>query len=253
MFEYIIDAGLQPVRPYVKRKKTDMIILHHAAGESSVQAMHQYHIRVRKYRGIAYNIYIDLDGKAYWGRGLEYCGGGVQDSGVTAGINQRCVAIICNGNFETRTMPDFQRAMLLRVLRDLLSYYPGITLIAGHKEVAAPGHTQCPGKYFPLDEAKFAKSETKPPAASKPSAGTAFTFSQSDLVSRTRHDRNMLAVTAIQTALTRAGFSLGTIDGIFGPKTEAAVKAFQRARGLKVDGIVGKATVAALGGVWIGK
>ena len=35
-------------------------------------------------------------------------------------------------------------------------------------------------------------------------------------------------------------------DGLFGKKTEAAVKAFQAANGLKVDGIVGKNTWAAL-------
>jgi HK97 family phage prohead protease len=36
------------------------------------------------------------------------------------------------------------------------------------------------------------------------------------------------------------------VDGIFGPKTLAAVKAFQRSHGLKVDGLVGPKTTAAL-------
>lgn len=50
----------------------------------------------------------------------------------------------------------------------------------------------------------------------------------------------------LQSALTARGFNPGSADGIFGPKTDAAVRAFQQANGLAVDGIVGPQTLAAL-------
>ncbi len=56
----------------------------------------------------------------------------------------------------------------------------------------------------------------------------------------------------VQDALQEASFSPGQIDGIYGPKTEAAVKRFQQSKGLKVDGIVGPNTCNELGGLWTG-
>ena len=53
------------------------------------------------------------------------------------------------------------------------------------------------------------------------------------------------SVKTLQTALNRAGANLA-IDGSFGAKTQEAVKAFQRANGLTVDGVVGPATWAKL-------
>lgn len=60
-----------------------------------------------------------------------------------------------------------------------------------------------------------------------------------------RGDRGML-VRIAQTALARAGFNPGTVDGVFGPNTQAAVRAFQQARGLAVDGVIGPRTWTAL-------
>ncbi|MCL2544760.1 MAG: peptidoglycan-binding protein [Clostridia bacterium] len=56
------------------------------------------------------------------------------------------------------------------------------------------------------------------------------------------------AVVRLQTALKNAGYNPGPIDGIYGSQTVAAVKAFQRARGLVVDGIAGRKTQNALYG-----
>lgn len=50
----------------------------------------------------------------------------------------------------------------------------------------------------------------------------------------------------IQIALQKAGFYKGKIDGKIGPQTKEAIKAFQKAKGLKVDGAVGAQTWAEL-------
>lgn len=53
------------------------------------------------------------------------------------------------------------------------------------------------------------------------------------------------AVRTLQQALNRFGYGL-VVDGDFGPKTDAAVRAFQRSQGIGVDGIVGPITWSRL-------
>jgi peptidoglycan hydrolase-like protein with peptidoglycan-binding domain len=50
------------------------------------------------------------------------------------------------------------------------------------------------------------------------------------------------AVRDLQEALKALGQNTGPIDGVFGPQTDAAVRAFQQARGITVDGVVGAIT-----------
>ena len=54
-------------------------------------------------------------------------------------------------------------------------------------------------------------------------------------------------VKTVQTKLKRWGYYTGVVDGVYGPKTKAAVKSFQTKNGLTADGIVGPKTAAALG------
>ena len=55
-----------------------------------------------------------------------------------------------------------------------------------------------------------------------------------------------MTVKQIQCLLAYLGYDPGDIDGADGPKTRAAVKAFQQAEGLEPDGIAGPQTQARL-------
>ena len=54
-------------------------------------------------------------------------------------------------------------------------------------------------------------------------------------------------VKRIQQKLAELGYYNGSVDGIFGSRTQSAVKAFQRNVGLTADGIAGPATLLYLG------
>ena len=54
-------------------------------------------------------------------------------------------------------------------------------------------------------------------------------------------------VKEMQRRLKQWGYYKGSVDGVFGSGTRAAVIAFQKKNGLTADGVVGKATYKALG------
>jgi len=53
-------------------------------------------------------------------------------------------------------------------------------------------------------------------------------------------------VTELQKKLVQLGYSVGSVDGKFGSKTEAAIRRFQKERGLRVDGLAGTQTIKEL-------
>ena len=53
-------------------------------------------------------------------------------------------------------------------------------------------------------------------------------------------------IAALQSRLTEMGFDCGRVDGIYGPRTELAVKDFQKSVGATIDGKCGPATIIAL-------
>jgi hypothetical protein len=61
------------------------------------------------------------------------------------------------------------------------------------------------------------------------------------------YSNSKLTVMSAQKALNKHGYNCGSVDGIIGSKTKAALKAFQRDHHLIIDGILGPQTKKTLG------
>ncbi|MGB0563179.1 MAG: peptidoglycan-binding domain-containing protein, partial [Spirulinaceae cyanobacterium] len=81
----------------------------------------------------------------------------------------------------------------------------------------------------------------------QPALGQSVPSQSADLTKRVlkRGDRGN-DVTRLQQQLQQVGVFSGPVTGYFGPKTESAVRQFQRSRSLPVDGIAGTRTQSAL-------
>ena len=81
----------------------------------------------------------------------------------------------------------------------------------------------------------------------EPSKAVSTASSSEVITMRTlRNNSKGTQVKVLQWLLNQGGYDAGEVDGIFGKKTIAAVKVFQTAKGLAVDGVVGHDTWSAL-------
>lgn len=54
-------------------------------------------------------------------------------------------------------------------------------------------------------------------------------------------------VAAVQRRLARGGYYHGSIDGVIGPRTRSAIRAFERNNGLPVDGVIDRQLLRTMG------
>ena len=129
-----------------RRSSTEYIALHHAeAVTCTAKQIHEWH-KSNGRSGIGYHFFVRKNGEIYRGRPLLALGAHVQ------GMNNRSIGICAEGDYHNRdkVMPEAQK----QAIKELVTYLKGIypeAKIVGHREI---GDSNCPGRYYPLEDMK---------------------------------------------------------------------------------------------------
>ena len=198
------------------------LFLHHSAGPDggpeTVRAIQKFHQQSRGWADIAYSwLYSPRDRVFYEGRGP-----GVQQAAQRS-HNSTGHSVCVLGNYEAARPP----AHVVRDLADWGEWHGGTwgpSIYRPHRDVNA---TICPGKHLVdllpqingLNTGTTVPPSELPPTLRKGDKGDDVKFLQAAIMAH---------------------------DGIFGDVTEAAVRAYQQANGLKVDGICGPNTWSSI-------
>lgn len=216
----------------------DTLTVHYSATfedqQVDVSDIDRWH-RQQGYAGVGYHFFVRRSGLRQIGRSLTKMGAHVKNQ------NQRNLGICYEGGLKRSTGKDVghdtrtqeQNDELEKLIREMMSRFTTIKRVVGHKDLAK---TQCPG--FDVGEwwEKTSKGVythspsfawEKPPASSYP------------VLFRGVKGRRT-EVASFQGHLNTLGARL-IVDGIFGEKTENAVKSFEIRNGLVPDGRVGTA------------
>lgn len=184
----------------------------------------------RGWADIGYHYLIGRGGRVMPGRPVMYRGAHVR--GYNRGNLGLCLIGGLGATAYDRFTDHFTEAQdraLRALLADLTAQHPAAT-VHGHNEFAAKA---CPGfqvsewlDYLPVSRIEYGADLGARPLGRGDAGGD---------------------VADLQARLMQEPGIVLEIDGQFGPLTEAAVRAFQRAHGLAADGIAGARTFAAMG------
>jgi N-acetylmuramoyl-L-alanine amidase len=127
------------------------VVLHTVGvkGDSSVEGIRDFHVRVNGWRDIGYHFVVTKDGTVHTGRPLTQAGAHTQGANDTVGV---CVT--GDGDREPWTQAQWRGVLGLLVR---LGYAPAA--VCGHREAqrvfsAAPTSKTCPGRLVDLDEVR---------------------------------------------------------------------------------------------------
>lgn len=227
-----------------KRRKTDMIILHHAAAkECSPEDIHQWHLN-RAWSGIGYHFVVRKNGQVFRGRPEDTVGA------HTSNFNSTSIGICFEGDFRYEEPTNVQ----IEAGKELVAYLKqkyGINTVKRHCDL---NNTSCPGRLFPFD--KVANGEVEENfvlSFQKAAQADGYKFKQYGVDGIFGAETLAVMQKCVVkkryfyqykncTRLVQRLLGVNPIDGLCGQVTEQAIKKFQIQNGLVVDGCCGEKT-----------
>lgn len=219
--------------PLLELRAISGLSLHHSGGAGDaaranadpvgfLKELQLLFLEERGLSDIAYNWMIVADGRVYEGRGLRYrCAANGTNDG-----NLRYPSVIFPGDFRAATSLTAAQIGAFRQLRAMVrGVAPQATGAEPHSAFKA---TACPGANIVRLIPELVRN---PPAGG--SSGSRPVL---------RRGSSGSAVRTLQQAINAWGGARLLVDGDFGAATEIAVRRFQTAHGLVVDGVVGNQT-----------
>jgi hypothetical protein len=234
-------AGLVPARtgaPVMDRQSLIGLALHHSGYVSDVASsgsdpkawvreQQRYSMQEKGMTDIAYNYVVMANGAVYEGRGLRYRSA----ANGTADGNVKYAAVLFPGDYRTgkNTLTAAQITSFRALRQHVLGSAPQAKDLKPHSFFKP---TECPGQN--IVSSIPALSQLPPGPGLPPPRPVLRRGSTGD------------SVRCLQRTLNNWGGAKLTVDGVFGPVTEAAVLRYQKAHGLVQDGIVGNQTWRSL-------
>src|SRR5699024_10478071 len=203
-------------------------VLTPAQETSRLRGWRNYHVGSLRWSDIGYNYCITQAGRVYSLRGDRVGAHAVGHNSTTLGV------LFMVGDNEALTK---EAQAAFRALRATLRKRGAGSGVWGHTQMSG-NSTRCPGPYIMGDIRSGALT------------GKAAPVQKADPwnASATINALSKAEVKKIQQQLKDRGYSLGSygVDGSYGKDTYNAVRAFQKAAGLAVDGVAGPDTRKAL-------
>jgi len=221
-------------------RKVDRVFLHCSASDNAnhdnVATMRAWHVdpppKGRGWSDVGYHIFVRKSGQVEMGRSLE------RTPAAQSGHNTGTIAICLHGLNEAK-FTQAQYSVLKDICIQINNAYDGAVTFHGHREVAAKA---CPVYLYKDILALDSYGRLGLTGASAQPLVDAPTDIAAPVMPTVRRGDRGSAVAQLQRMLMIKD------DGILGPKTDSAGRAFQSAHGLVRDGIAGQKTWAALFG-----